>query len=81
MCTSSKTYALKYVETSNTLLLVQPSKEEAGDHDDHDGAGDKEGGGARDEAAEPMDVDYTQLDLPVSAGLQTQIAEGARAHK
>jgi len=27
MCTGSKTYALKYVETTNSLLLVHPPAE------------------------------------------------------
>lgn len=69
MCTSDRTYALKYVETSNTLLLVPPAASTA--------AGG-ESNGPEDDA---MDADYTQLDVPLGAGLQTQLAEGRRAHQ
>jgi len=79
LCTADKTFALKYVETTNTLLLVPPVAVAEGEEEQEGGGGPEAGGGA-------MDVDggagcTPAVVLTPGAGLQTQLAQGARARR
>jgi len=77
LCTADKTFALKYVETTNTLLLVPPVAAGEGEGEEQEAGG---GAGA-------MDVDgdaagcTPAVVLTPGAGLQTQLAQGARARR